>query len=155
MQECAVEPDKGPSVRILTTVLLGCALYGGYQWWQDRSASAAGAIASENGFIPVEMPEGIGRNAVLVLAPRNCPSEQARRTEVLVRDLASAGIPVVRGDSFFFDVENPDAGQRAAIKRTVEVFKRGAPAVYVNGMGMSNPTSAQAIAEYRATRSGR
>lgn len=142
-------------MRILTALLLACALYGGYQWWQDRGVAAAGAAASENGFIPVEMPGGAARNVVLVLAPRNCPSEQARRTDVLVQELERAGIPVARGDSFSFDVENPDAGQVAAIRRTVEVFKRGAPAVYVNGMGMSNPTAAQAIAEYRATRRGR
>ena len=140
-------------MRILTAVILACVVYGGYQWWQGRDSGVDAAIASENGFIPVEMPDGVGRNAVLVLAPRNCPSDQAQRTEALVSSLASAGIPVVRGDSFFFDVENPDAAQRAAIKRTVEVFKRGAPAVYMNGMGMSNPTPGQAIAEYRASRS--
>jgi len=75
-----------------------CALYGGYHWWQDRDPVSA-AAASENGFVPVEMPDGAARNAVLVLAPRNCPSEQARRTEALVGDLERAGIPVVRGES--------------------------------------------------------
>ena len=67
-------------MRILVVVVLACALYGGYQWWQGRSTTTA-AVASPNGFVPVEMPDGVARNAVLVLAPRNCPSEQAQRTE--------------------------------------------------------------------------
>lgn len=141
-------------MRLLGLLLLGCALYGGYQWWQGRETAAAVAPGA-NGFVPVEMPGGVARNAVLVLAPRNCPSDQARRTEVLVQALERQGIPVVRGDSFSFDVANPTPEQVAAINRTVDVFKAGAPAVYVNGMGMSNPTPAQAIAEYRATRGAR
>lgn len=142
-------------MRILPAALLACALYGGYQWWQDRDVAAASSTPSENGFIPVEMPGGVARNAVLVLAPRNCPSDQAQRTELLVRELERAGIPVVRGDSFSFDVDNPTPEQMAGIRNTVEVFKRGAPAVYTQGMGMSNPTAGQVIAEYRARRASR
>lgn len=140
-------------MRSVLVLMVVCALYGGYHWWQDRDPVSA-AAASENGFVPVEMPDGAARNAVLVLAPRNCPSEQARRTEALVGDLERAGIPVVRGDSFFFDVDNPTGERVAGMRRTMAVFKQGAPAVYLNGMAMSNPTSAQAIAEYRATRRG-
>ena len=138
-------------MRILVVVVLACALYGGFQWWQGRSATAA-AVASPNGFIPVEMPDGVARNAVLVLAPRNCPSEQAQRTEALVQELTGQGIPVVRGDSFSFDVADPTPEQRAGIDRAIEVFKRGAPAVFVNGMAMSKPTASQTLAEYRSTR---
>ena len=83
--------------------------------------------------------------------PRNCPSEQAQRTETLIRELARAGIPVVRGDAFSFDVAEPTPEQMAGIDRAVDVFKRGAPAVFVNGMAMSNPSAAQTVAEYRAT----
>mgnify|MGYP002718377840 CR=1 FL=1 len=75
--------------------------------------------------------------------------------EALVAALGRAGVPVVRGDGFSFDVANPTREQMQAMDRTVDVFKRGAPAVYVNGMGMSNPSAAQAIAEYRATRARR
>lgn len=142
-------------MRILALLLLACALYGAWDWWHDRgpgAAAAMSAMTSANGFVPVEMPSGTPRNAVLVLAPRNCPSDQARRTEALVAALAREGIPVVRGDGFSFDVANPTTGQMQAMDRTVEVFKRGAPAVYVNGMGMSNPSASQAIAEYRAVR---
>ena len=88
-------------------------------------------------------------------APPNCPSEQAQRTEALVRDLARAGIPVVRGSGFAFDVENPTAEQIQGIDRAVAVFKRGAPAVFVNGLAMSNPSAEQTIAVYRASRGRR
>lgn len=139
-------------MRILVVLLLACGLYGAYQWWQDRSPLAEVATG-QNGFVPVEMPDGVARDAVLVLAPRNCPSDQAQRTEALLRELAREGIPVVRGDSFSFDVADPSADQMAGIDRAIVVFKRGAPAVFVNGMAMSNPTAAQTVAEYRASRS--
>ncbi|SBV35253.1 conserved hypothetical protein [uncultured Stenotrophomonas sp.] len=91
---------------------------------------------------------------VLVLAPPNCPSEQAQRAEALIRELTDIGIPVKRGSSFAFDLENPTREQRAAVDRTVKVFKQGAPAVFINGMGMSNPSTSQVVAVYRSTRRG-
>ena len=138
-------------MRFLVILFLVCGFYGAYHWWQDRNPSIEVAI-SPNGFVPVEMPGGVGPNSVLVLAPRNCPSDQAQRTEVLVQELRRHGIPVVRGDSFLFDVADPTHEQVAGIERAVGVFKRGAPAVFVNGMAMSNPSAAQTIAEYRATK---
>lgn len=143
-------------MRVLVAVLLAVALYGAYGWWQDRSAEAdLAARTSPNGFVPVEMPGGVARNTVLVLAPRNCPSEQAQRTEALVAELTGQGVPVVRGDSFEFDVADPTPEQMAGIDRAIEVFKRGAPAVFVNGMAMSKPTAAQTLAEYRSTKTVR
>ena len=140
-------------MRLLVAVVLAGSLYGAYQWWQDRSAAAdLAARTSPNGFVPVEMPGGVTRNTVLVLAPRNCPSEQAQRSEALVAELTGQGVPVMRGDSFEFDVENPTREQMAGIDRAIEVFERGAPAVFVNGMAMSKPTASQTLAEYRSTR---
>lgn len=139
-------------MRLLTLLLLVAGLFGGYRWWQDRSGADLAVGASPNGFVPVEMPDGLARNVVLILAPPNCPSEQAQRSEALARQLAHEGIPVRRGSSFSFAVANPTAEQRAGIDRAVQVFQRGAPAVFMNGMAMSDPTPAQAIAEYRRTR---
>ncbi|WP_101926482.1 MULTISPECIES: hypothetical protein [Luteimonas] len=139
-------------MRILTLVLLAAACYGGFQWWQERRADDALATASPNGFVPVEMPSGVPGDVVLVLAPPNCPSDQAQRAETLIAELGRAGIPVRRGSGFSFSVDDPSAEQRAGIDRAVAVFQRGAPAVFVNGMAMSDPSPLQTIAEYRRTR---
>ena len=140
-------------MRVLLWLALAASLYGGYQWWTGRAPAVdLHTGASPNGFVPVVMPEGAARNVVLILAPPNCPSEQAQRSEALAGQLARAGIPVRRGDSMFFDVANPSAEERAGVDRAVQVFKLGAPAVFINGMAMSNPTPEQAIREYRRTR---
>lgn len=143
-------------MRILLFLAIAASLYGGWQWWQDRSGPAAYANVepSPNGFVPVEMPDGAPRNAVLVLAPPNCPSEQAKRAEALVAELTRQGIPVRRGSriSYTFEGGMPSTEQRRAVDRAVQVFNQGAPAVYINGMAASDPTIEQAIAEYRRTR---
>lgn len=139
-------------MRVLLWLALAAAFYGGYQWWQERSAVAEiPGGPSPNGFVPVAMPAGAPRNAVLILAPPNCPSEQARRSDALVEHLTRAGIPVRRGSSMSFDLVDPSAEERAGVDRAVQVFKRGAPAVFINGMAMSDPTPEQAIQEYRRT----
>lgn len=139
-------------MRLLKLLLLVVVLIGAYQWWSGRGFDEAIGAASPNGFVPVEMPSGAARNVVLILSAPNCPSDQARRTEVLAQELARAGIPVARGHGFSFEVANPTSAQKAGIDRAVQVFNRGAPAVFVNGMAMSNPTASQAIEEYRRTR---
>lgn len=143
-------------MRIVLWLALAASLYGGWQWWQKRSDNAAiaaiGAEPGPNGFVPAAMPAGTPRNVVLVLAPRNCPSEQAQRSEALLAALERDGIPVRRGNSIEFEAIDPTREDQAAIRRSIEVFKRGAPAVFVNGMAMSNPTPEQAIREYRRTR---
>ncbi|MCG8275978.1 hypothetical protein [Stenotrophomonas sp. NLF4-10] len=142
-------------MRWWTLLLVAAGLAGACNWWSKRAPAADIAVAAEaDGFIPVEMPSGIPRNMVLVLAPPNCPSEQAQRAEALIRELTDIGIPVKRGSSFSFDLENPSREQRAAVDRTVAVFKQGAPAVFINGMGMSNPSTSQVVAVYRSTRRG-
>jgi hypothetical protein len=37
----------------------------------------------------------------------------------------------------------------------MQVFEQGAPAVYINGMGQSNPTADEVVAEYRRTKAGK
>jgi len=124
---------------------------GAYRWWDGRP-SGAQSVASQNGFVPVQMPDGAPPRAVLVLAPPDCPSDEARRAEALVEHLHAQGIPVIRGSSISFDLMNPTDEQRAGVERAVAVFNGGAPAVFVDGMAMSNPTAAQVAAEYRRTR---
>lgn len=143
-------------MRIVLWLAIAASLYGGWQWWQDRAhAPLANAEPSPNGFVPVEMPSGAPRNAVLVLAPPNCPSDQARRSESLIAALSSQGIPVRRGSGIDYSFSSaPTADQRQGVDRAIQVFNQGAPAVFINGMAMSNPSAEQAAAEYRRTRRG-
>lgn len=140
-------------MRFIGLLLLVAGLGGGYQWWSGRSADSSKPIdGSPNGFVPVQMPDGGPRNTVLILAPPNCPSEQAQRAEALASELNRQGIPVTKGDTMSFDINNPTGEQIAGVDRAVAVFNQGAPAVFINGMAMSNPSPAQAIAEYRRIR---
>src|SRR5690554_1555298 len=143
-------------MRIVLWLAIAASLYGGWQWWQDRPGAAlANVEPSPNGFVPVEMPSGAPRNAVLVLAPPNCPSDQARRAESLIASLSSQGIPVRRGSRIDYSFSSaPTSDQRQGVDRAIQVFNQGAPAVFINGMAMSNPTPQQAAAEYRRTRRG-
>lgn len=140
-------------MRLLKIVVVLAVLFGVYRWWDGRSRAELEEMASLD-FVPVEMPEGASRNVVLVLAPPNCPSDEAARAQALVQHLTEQGIPVAKGSSMSFDITNPTAEQRAGVDRAVAVFNRGAPAVFVNGMAMSNPTPAQAVDAYRRTRQG-
>ena len=74
-------------MRTLWILMLACGLYGAWQWWQERSEAF-----DASAFVAVEMPGGMRPNTVLVLAPANCPSEQAQRSEALIRELDRAGV---------------------------------------------------------------
>lgn len=137
-------------MRLLLILMLVCGAYGAHQLWQKREAARAAAFDA-TGFVAVEMPSGMQRNTVFVLAPPNCPSDQAKRAEALIRDLGNAGIPVKRESGIAFDIENPTDEQMRDIDRAIAVFKRGAPVVYVNGLAMSNPSTEQTIAAYRGS----
>lgn len=137
-------------MRPLLILMLLCAAFGAHQLWQKREAARAAAFDA-TAFVPVQMPSGMQRNTVFVLAPPNCPSDQAQRAEALIRDLGNAGIPVKRESGIAFDIENPTDAQMRDIDRAIAVFKRGAPVVYVNGLAMSNPSAEQTIAAYRGS----
>ena len=137
-------------MRPLLILMLLCAAFGAHQLWQKREAARAAAFDT-TAFVPVHMPSGMQRNTVFVLAPPNCPSDQAKRAEALIRDLGNAGIPVKRESGIAFDIENPTDEQMRDIDRAIAVFKRGAPVVYVNGLAMSNPSTEQTIAAYRGS----
>jgi hypothetical protein len=142
-------------MRLLKILIVFACLFGGYRWWVGKQhSSELEALLSQGGFVPVEMPQGAPAHAVLVLAPPNCPSEEAQRAEALVQALTNNGVPVKKASGMSFEITNPTDEQKAGVERAVAVFNRGAPAVFVGGMGISNPTAAQAIAEYRKTRQG-
>ena len=139
-------------MRLLTVVLLCVCAFGAYRWWDGKREADLPAMANQNGFVPVEMPDGMSRDAVIILAPPNCPSDEAQRAEAIADYLGGQGIPVARKSSMSFAITNPTDEQEAGVDRAVAVFNGGAPAVFINGMAMSNPTPAQAAAEYRRTK---
>ena len=78
-----------------------------------------------------------------------------RSAESLIAALSSQGIPVRRGSGINYSFNSmPSEEQRQGVDRAVQVFNQGAPAVFINGMAMSNPSAEQAAAEYRRTRGG-
>jgi len=112
---------------------------------------SAGAEASANGFVATAMPEGSSADTVLILAPVHCPSKAAQRADALSRQLTDMGIPNKRGNSFSLHVQNPTAEQFSAMTRTETVLAGEIPAVFINGMGKSNPTADEVAAEYERT----
>jgi hypothetical protein len=141
-------------MRLLKLVLVGACVFGAWHWWDGKRRHDLDDSAMREGFVAVQMPDGAAANTVLVLAPPNCPSDEARRAEALVDAMREQGIPVAKGSSMSFEIRNPTSEQREGVDRAVAVFNRGAPAVFVNGRGMSDPTAAQVAAEYRRTRGG-
>jgi hypothetical protein len=111
----------------------------------------AAAEPSPNGFVATAMPEGAQANTVLILAPVNCPSKAAQRADALSRKLTEMSIPNKRGNSFSLKINNPTREQQAGMKRAGNVLGGEIPAVFINGMGKSNPSAEEVAAEYERT----
>jgi len=111
----------------------------------------ASAQPSPNGFIATAMPEGAQANTVLILAPVNCPSKEAQRADALSRKLTGMSVPNKRANSFSLKIDNPSPEQQAGMRRAADVLGGEIPAVFVNGMGKSNPTADEVAAEYERT----
>ena len=117
----------------------------------ELAIAHAQAQSSANGFVATAMPEGASADTVLVLAPVNCPSQAARRADALARKLTEMRIPNRRSDSFRLHVNNPTPEQRDAMQSATNVLRGEIPAVFINGMGKSNPTAEEVAAEYERT----
>ena len=140
---------------VLAVAVLG---YGYHAWHVHKNGDATLATTSarsapgSSGFMPVAMPEGSSRNTVLILAPINCPSSDAKRADVLAESLTRRGIPNIRSSSYSLRIANPSEAEQANMKRAGDVLGGGIPAVFVNGMGKSNPSIDEVAAEYARTR---
>lgn len=60
-------------------------------------------------------------------------------------------IPNERGNSFTLHVRNPTAAQQSAMKSAESVLAGEIPAVFINGMGKSNPSAEEVAGEYERT----
>lgn len=137
-------------IRLL--IVVAAAGYG-YHWWQQHQVTEqTRALTSANGFVSTATPSQAQRNVVLILAPVNCPSEAAQRADALAARLTQQGVPNQRSSNFSLNIDNPNAEQRAAVDRAVVVLNGEIPAVFINGMGKSNPSADEVLAEYRRTR---
>ncbi|MCY7264838.1 hypothetical protein K6W19_32490, partial [Pseudomonas protegens] len=79
----------------LTRVLFIAAVLGlGYKLWSGHQQEVlqATAASSPSGFISVAMPGGARPGVVMVFAPVNCPSDEARRADELAAGLSRLGI---------------------------------------------------------------
>lgn len=137
-------------------LLLVIGLIGfGIHWWNGRQADiaatevAAAEAASPGGFIPAAMPDGTPANAVVILAPLHCSSEEAQRADSLAAELQGRRIPVVRSSQYSASSNGSDAAGQANIKRAVSVLNGQVPAVFVKGMAKSNPSADEVVAEYQ------
>ncbi|MBD8880249.1 hypothetical protein IHE49_07125 [Rhodanobacter sp. 7MK24] len=117
---------------------------------QARIDAPVQADADAQGFIPTDVPTGVEHGVVLVLAALNCPKDASQRADDMVERLRGMGIPAKRDDH----LPVPRAirmDQLDSFKRANLVMSRGAPSVFINGMGKSNPTLHEVVAEYKQT----
>jgi hypothetical protein len=133
-------------------LLLGLAGLAFYLWNSSGSEYSIGPADSPNGFVHAIMPKGAKPNTVWVLAPKNCPSTDAQRANALVERLEQQGIPVVLSSAGSFETAGVTSAEQRDMENSVAVLRGEIPAVFVNGMGMANPSAAEVIAEYHRTK---
>jgi len=138
---------------VLFAAVLGGA--GHYAWKSYHERSAMAQATSDSGFVRIAPVDGTSANTVLILAPENCPSEQARHATELAERLTRMGIPFKTGSTMAFSDpgHNPTADEIAAMDRGVAIFNQGAPMVFVNDMAKSNPTAEEVAYEFKRARS--
>ena len=122
-------------------------------WWKVRRTASTGApsvVASSDhaGWVTMAPPTGSKPNQVLIVAPPNCPSAEAKRAGELARQLNAEQIPNTQTGTVEFMFASMDEAKRAE-----EVMKGGAPIVFVNRKAKANPSLAEVVAEYRAVAS--
>lgn len=134
-------------------ILIAAIIWGGYSYWKEHSSEAATnkyilATKSENGFVALPQPSGTSARQVLIFAPQNCSSAEARRADEIAAQLARHNIPYARLDNANFDSIQDEAD----FKRLDAVMRGSVPIVFIGGRGKANPAPQDVVAEYRAMR---
>jgi hypothetical protein len=144
---------------IVKLLVFAGLVYFGWHMYQQTVATQAAAAAQataagigETGFVQTGDVDESERDVVLILRPADCPSEQAQRAEALARELTRRRIPHKLGDSMSIHDDSPTQESVDDHNRAMDVFNQGAPAVYINGRGKSNPTADEVEVEYKRTR---
>ncbi len=137
------------SLKTLIFVLV--AGMGGYYFWLTHRPAAGGpGSVNGNGFmamLPLDESTA-GAEAVIILAPENCPSAMAQRADSLAYSLSNKGIPFTRASRAGFTfTENPS---RVLFDKIDSVMGGEGPVVFVRGRAKANPTLEEVVAEYGA-----
>ena len=96
-------------------------------------------------FVSIPMPDGLPQSGIVIFAPKNCPSDAARRAERLTGFLKERGIGVTRAQSASYN----SLTSKEEAERVMAVMNGDIPIVYVNGRAKANPTPEEVEAEYR------
>jgi hypothetical protein len=110
-------------------------------------ASAATEVrASANGFVSLPAPFTGPADRLLVLAPPNCPSEEGRRADELVRQLNLDGFPCSRSGNA--SVASGREPTEAEMSRLNTIMLGPLPIVFINGRARNNPSISEIESEY-------
>jgi hypothetical protein len=140
-------------MRVVRLILIVAAVGFAYHHWTERREySAMKAVMSPNGFLPVPMPPDAEPNTVLLFTPLNCPREASQRAIALSEELTRQGIRNLRTSRYAAASFEPSPETLASFKRLNKVMTGDIPIVLINGMGKSNPTVAEVVAEYARTK---
>ena len=140
-------------MKLLKVLMILALVFGAHSVWKHPELwSAQGGRAEARAFIDAAMPQGAPPDTVVILAPRNCPSEAAQRADNLARELARMGIPHVRQNEYSAHFVDATPEQEAALQRAVAVLQGEIPAVFVNGRAKANPKAEEVAAEFQRPR---
>src|ERR1700676_4559156 len=135
----------------MIAVLTGVAV----QLWTTHQLSvferSVLATADTNGFVAVQMPDGLRGDTALILAALNCSSVSAKRGDVMAQRLTEMGIPNRRSNNY--SVAAATREQMPLLTRTSIVLKGEIPVIFINGMAKANPTVEEVASEYRRDKS--
>jgi hypothetical protein len=136
-------------MKILSSVMLVAAAWGGYHMLSQRQAAHALrdvlASADVNGFLDVPPPANQNADTIYVIAAQNCPHAAAQQADQLAKQLGAQGMPVQRANQVYFSPQHMDG---PAMNRLSVVMNGPLPLVFVHGRVASNPELSRVVEEY-------
>ena len=132
---------------ILTIVAFFALCFAGYQWHKSKQEKKIfvqdiKSRTDQYGFldISVNLP---GSKGIVIMAPINCPSRQAKIADYLATELNKQNIPATRISGYTFNHNLANMSEREInqmIDRIEYVKTMAFPLVFVNGKVKSNPS---------------
>jgi hypothetical protein len=129
--------------------IVAVAGVGYHVWHKQQTQAEAAPTTAISEFVEVPAPAGLVGHEVLILAPKNCPSDAAQRADAMARELAERDIPVTRSDNVSWNISAPEP---EAIARINTLMAGEIPTVFVNGKAKANPSLEEVLREYQAGR---